>query len=68
MMHPELMHIIVKGIQADRRREATEPLDMPFTDSADAIRRGLGKVIITLGLWLGGSALRARQNLSPQDA
>ncbi|HLU35293.1 MAG TPA: hypothetical protein VKZ61_05935 [Thermomicrobiales bacterium] len=68
MMHPELMHIIAKDIQKDRRREATEPLDMPFTDSADAIRRTLGKVMVTIGLWLGGSALRARQNPSPQEA
>ena len=69
MMHPELMHIIVKGMQADRRQEAVEPMDMPFTDAADATRRIIGKVMIRLGVLVGGHAVRTRQsqNLTPQE-
>jgi hypothetical protein len=54
MMHPEMMHIIVAQMQAERRREAMEPLDMPFTDGIEKLRRGLGKMLISLGVLLGG--------------
>jgi hypothetical protein len=59
MMHPELMHIIVTDMQADRRLEATEPLLPPVTEPGRTARTLLGKALVRIGYMLGGRDLQA---------
>jgi hypothetical protein len=58
MMHPELMHIIVSDMQADRRLEATEPLVPTFSELGRSTRTRMGRALVRIGYMLGGRDLQ----------
>jgi len=58
MMHPELMQIIVRDMQADRRLEASEPLVPTFAELGRTARTLLGRALVRIGYTLGGRDLQ----------
>jgi hypothetical protein len=58
MMQPELMHIIVSDMQADRRLEAIEPLVPTFSELGRRARTRMGRALVRIGYMLGGRDLQ----------